>query len=125
MRRFCAGLCLLAAACLASGCFVFDELDAGQKIMDQHRARKNKTEQDTPQAKPSEDESPGLVAKVKDWWSGLGEGGGTAASRDTSPPPHPDDVLGTCDLGGGLTFMRKFDCQRKGGKFKARRRSDS
>lgn len=125
MRRWSAILCLLAAACLASGCFVLDEIQAGQDLMDQHRPGGAKAEEDASESEPSGDASPGLVAKVKDWWSGLGADGGDATARDSGPPPHPDDVLGTCDLGGSLTFMRKFDCQRKGGGFKPRRKSDS
>ncbi len=123
MRRWSVVLCLLAAVCLAPGCFVLDEIEAGQEIMDQHRPGGEKAEQDTREPHPSEDSAPGLVARVKDWWSGLGAEDAQAA-RDSGPPPHPDDVLGTCDLGGSLTFMRKFDCQRRGGSFKPRR-SDS
>ncbi len=125
MRRWSAIFCLLAAACLTSGCFVWDEIEAGQELMDQHRPARAKAEEDAAEQHPSEDSAPGLVAKVKDWWSGLGSESDQATQRDSGPPPHPDDVLGTCDLGGSLTFMRKFDCQRRGGSFKPRRKSGS
>jgi hypothetical protein len=125
MRRWSAILCLLAAAGLASGCFVIDEINAGQEIMDQHRPHGKKAEEDAAKTGSPEDSSPGLVARVKDWWDGLGPESGGATPRDSGPPPHPDNVLGRCDLGGSLTFMRKFDCQRKGGSFKPRRKSGS
>jgi hypothetical protein len=121
MRRWSAIVCLIAAAGLATGCFVIDEIEAGQEIMDQHRPGGAKAEAEEEAAPPSEEGSPGLVAKVKDWWAGLGADSGGSPQRDSGPPPHPDDVLGTCDLGGSLTFMRKFDCQRKGGEFKPRK----
>lgn len=119
MRRWIA---LCSVAFLLGGCFVLDEIDAGQEIMDQHRQGGSKAEaEDAEGGSTPEGGAPGLVAKVKDWWSGLGSEPADSPERDSGPPPHPDDVLGTCDLGGSLTFMRKFDCQRKGGAFKPRR----
>ena len=117
MRRLIASLCLAAAACLGSGCFVLDEIDKGQELMDKHSPRAAQAEE----AAEPEDDSGGLVARVKDWWAGLGEGGETESPADSGPPPHPDDVLGTCDLGRSLTFMRKFDCLRHGGTFQPRK----
>ena len=124
LRRCGAALALALATSLATGCFVLDELDAGSDLLDQHAGRTPGEAE--PEAGEAEEGSPGLVARVKDWWAGLGEESGTGAAPDSGPPPHPDDVLGTCDLGGGgLTFMRRFDCQRKGGRFTPRRASGS
>jgi hypothetical protein len=39
MRRWIAIACLVATAGLHTGCFVIDEIDAGQEIMDKHRPK--------------------------------------------------------------------------------------
>lgn len=115
----------LLAALLTSGCFALDEIDQGQEVMEQHygKAREAKEAAEAaksgkplPAAKP---EDPGVLARVRGWWdakSAQGGGGKSGAAQDSGPPPHPDDVLVRCKVGSTTQFMRKFDCQLRGGK---------
>jgi len=110
--------CLLAAA-LASGCFAFDEIDKGQEVMDQHYGQAAKKKQGDAPEKPAE--QPGPMARLKGWleeqWSSLRQRA-ERAEEGGSPPPHPDDTLVACTLDGTTRFMRKFDCQLRGGTFR-------
>jgi hypothetical protein len=114
MRRVAA---ILLAATIASGCFAMDEIDEGQKIMDQHYGQAKKAQEPAEKEQGEPDGGgPGLVARVKGWWKGLQEKS-AEATEDESPPPHPDNVLVRCDLDGSTHFMRKFDCQLRGGTY--------
>ena len=107
-------IALCSIALLLGGCFVLDEIDAGQELMKQHQP-KDAAEAEQ-QEKPSEDGSPGFLDRAKRFWAGLGSDAQGGTQADDSPPPHPDNVLVRCDVQGRLEFTRKFTCQRKGGK---------
>ena len=109
-------IALCSVAFLLGGCFVLDEIDAGQELMKQH-APKDAAKAE-PEEQPSEEDSSGFLERAKRFWAGLGSDrqGGRGAQTDTSPPPHPDNVLVRCDVQGRLEFTRKFTCHRKGGK---------
>jgi hypothetical protein len=109
-------IALCSVAFLLGGCFVLDEIDAGQELMKQHQPKDAATAE--PEEKSSEDDSPGFLERAKRFWAGLGGDGqrGEGAHADDSPPPHPDNVLVRCDVQGRLEFTRKFTCHRKGGK---------
>jgi len=112
----CTGLALGGA-----GCFAFEEIDQGQEIMDQHFAGKRKAEEEKARrdeaTRAPEEPAPGLVARVQarvqSWWSGSE----TDAPEPSGPPPHPDNVPGRCEIDGSTQFMRKFDCQLRGGTY--------
>jgi hypothetical protein len=118
VRPFAAQLvaCALAAAPL-SGCFVLDEIDAGMAIMESH------TPQD--QKKKNVDPATGLQR---------GGGGGHLGARQrladyyaeqrAKAPPRststdPKDQMVRCNVGGTTHFMRRLDCQVRGGRVAA------
>ncbi len=112
MRRW---LLPILIAFATSGCFVFDELEKGQEIMDAHSPNRQAEEAEAPAPEPrarrgAKDEGvvAGLLASAKGWW------------QDTTEPKpmerDPDDVPVSCELGGSTQFMRKSDCLVRGGR---------
>lgn len=120
MRAFAIALACGALTLAGSGCFAFEEIDQGQEIMDQHfgadRKARAETEAREKAAEEAEDDGTGLLARARRWWN---DDGGSAPPEPESsgPPPHPDDVVGRCELDGSTQFMRKFDCQLRGGRY--------
>jgi len=99
-------LCLLAACLLLSGCFVFDEIDAGMEMM----------EKTGPQPPKQEAPDPGADAKKpsgQEWWSNAKSL--SAEDAEAVPPGDPKQLV-TCRIGGGSRFMRRGDCVSQGGK---------
>ena len=101
---------LLLTAGLLSGCFVFDELDAGHEILDAHTpaAKKKPAAAQTTEAGEGQEGPPTGQA----WWSG-------AKSLNTAPQePEAGDpnALVECRLGKGTRFMRRGDCASQGGR---------
>ena len=104
---------LLASLC--QGCFVFDELDKGQQIMDQHspRAREKAAKREEAAAAPRSaragaKQEEGTLEGLKKWWK---------KKREPAPPKRdPDDVVVRCQIRGSLHFLRKSDCMLRGGR---------
>jgi hypothetical protein len=101
---------LSLAVGLSTGCFVFDEIDQGREVMKKHSGagrRSQPAQAEEPEA-PEEDEGPGLLARVQQYF---------ADARESSGPERdPDDGIVTCDLlDGGLTFTHESDCLARGG----------
>jgi hypothetical protein len=101
---------LALVAQLASGCFVFDELDKGSKELDKHSATRNdaaKAKQaaaaKTAPGKPAEGE------KKKSWWEG-------ARSLSMAEKAPTDDPHVRCRVDGKETFMVQSDCVSQGGQ---------
>jgi hypothetical protein len=98
---------LLAVCLLGSGCFVFDEIDAGQAIMEKNSPKKPAAEAEG--AKPGEAAKPTGSA----WWS-------SARSIDTGPAHTADagdpNAPVACKIAGGARFMRRGDCLSQGGQ---------
>jgi hypothetical protein len=102
-------------ASLSQGCFVLEEIDKGQQIMDQHspRAREKTAKQEeagpAPRAGAKQEEKP--FERLKKWWK---------EKREPGPPEppkrDPDDVIVRCEIGGTMQFARKFDCMLRGGR---------
>jgi hypothetical protein len=104
--------CVLIAG-LCWGCFVFDEIDAGQKWMDDHSPNAERRGEEAPPAtalasarKPKSE--PGMGDKLKQWWAKVTE--------PPPPPPDPNDVIVRCQLGAATHFTRKNECLLRGGK---------
>ncbi len=111
MRRL---VLLLSLLLLAPGCFVLDELDAGAEIMDQH-SPKSKAEREQPTAPArrasAADEGEGLLEGVQGWIAKKKK----PAARASRSTVDPDDVPVRCQSGGRTQYMRKSDCQLRGG----------
>lgn len=109
MRRL---LPLLLIACLSQGCFVLDELDKGQALMDQHSgtARKAKEKEKAAAeaaALESHDEELGVVAKLQDWWK---------RRNEPKPVERPEsDGIVRCATDGRTQFTYESDCLARGG----------
>jgi len=118
MRRPSVSLVLAALALGGAGCFAFEEIDQGQEIMDRHFAKERKAEEEAQgdETAGTPEEPAGLVARLQSWWSGP-DAEETAAPEPSGPPPHPEDVPGRCEIDGSTQFMRKFDCQLRGGTY--------
>ena len=105
MRRV---LILCAVAWLCQGCFVFDEIDAGMELMEQHSPKKNEPKEPTRIAASSAaEEEPGFVERLREWYD----------ARREAPPPErdPDDGVVRCNMRGVSKFMRKSECLLQGG----------
>ena len=109
-------LALLLVAALCQGCFVFDELDKGQKIMEQHSPKNLDAEEPAPTASPGRTAKPepgfveGLLASAKDWWN--------SETQPKGPERDPDDTVVRCELGERTQYTRKSDCQVRGGRIR-------
>ena len=82
-----------------SGCFVFDELDAGEKIMEQNA----KAQPAAPAAQPAAAPQAGAG-----WWA-------NAKSLSDAPGDGKNPAV-ACAIGGSTRFMRKSDCLSQGGR---------
>lgn len=93
-------IALLALCVCVSGCFVFDELDAGEKIMEQNAAAK-------PAAAPA---APAAAHQTgSGWWA-------NAKSLSDTPADAGANPAVACTIGGSTRFMRKSDCLSQGGR---------
>lgn len=111
MRRL---LAVVLLACLCQGCFVFDEINEGQKYLDEHGGHKGDKPKPTAQGSPApapEDE-PGpvtaLIARAQTWWEHRNE--------EKEPERPADDVIVRCEQGGSIHFTHKSECLVRGGK---------
>jgi hypothetical protein len=114
MRRRILALLLVALLGL-SGCFVFDELEKGDELMDKYAPRK---EEEPAPANPyptygqPKEEKPegfgGVVADLRAWWK----------KKSEKPPPQrsADDVPVQCEIDGHIYFMHKSVCHTRGGR---------
>jgi hypothetical protein len=111
MRAIALALTLSLLALPQAGCFVLDEVDKSAKLMDDHSPRHSKRHKRKNQAKQRRQkgkQDEGMVARIKRW---VDEGANL-------PEPDvfaEDDVLMRCDLPGGSEYLRKNDCELKGG----------
>ena len=110
--RLLAPLALAAALALPTGCFVLDEIDKGQKIMDQHSGRGAKhAPEPAPEAAADSDEAPGVIARIQAFWE--------ESRAEEAPERSPDDEIITCELhGGATTFTYESDCLSRGGEIR-------
>ena len=97
------------AACLLCGCFVFDELEAGERLMEQN-SRKPSGDEAPAAANAADGETPGPPTGQA-WWSGARSLNAPAEAK----PGDPNAPI-RCRLGGGTRFMRRGDCLSQGGR---------
>ena len=91
---------LLLACVFASGCFVFDELDKGEKILEEMSPTK-------PAAAPAEQRSRGA--------GGRRAGGRTRSRSSGRPTGEGENPVVSCTIGKATKFMRRGDCLSQGG----------
>jgi len=92
-------IALLVLCMCMTGCFVFDELDAGEKIMEQNAAAK-------PAPAPAQ---PAAAHQTgSGWWA-------NAKSLRDAPADSGNDPAVACEIGGSTRFMHKSDCLSQGG----------
>ncbi len=108
---------ILALALLTgptSGCFVLEELSAGQKEMERYsKGRKKREAAEAALAAELDTETAEQSAhaykdKLGEWW-----GWGGARSLDTQ---DIDESIVRCQLGSSTQFMGRDDCLARGGK---------
>ena len=104
-----AAVALGLVLCLSTGCFVFDEIDQGRKLMKKHSGQNpNVQREPEPAEEPEEgDEGPGLLARVQNLIQDYRE--------PDAPERSPDDGIVSCKLDDGLTFTHESDCLSRGG----------
>ncbi len=106
-------LLIALIACLTQGCFVWEELEKGEAIMDAHRPRNLDDPKEPAAVAPDEDES-NLIASLSqtlnEWW--------TSATEPSAPERDPGDVPVRCEINGRMQFTRKSDCSLRGGSIR-------
>jgi hypothetical protein len=101
-------LIVLLTALMCSGCFVVDEIEAGREIMEAHN----------PNSEPekAKEGSPGAPQtarqRLADYYAEQ-RAKASSGSRDTDAA----DEVGRCRIGGSTEFLRRSDCQVRGGTF--------
>jgi len=95
-------LVLLLACVFASGCFAFDEIDKGNKILDQNFSK--------PAEKPPAPNDPAAQGAQAggSWWA-------NAKSIEGRPVGEGEQAVVSCRVGKATKFMRKGDCLSQGG----------
>jgi hypothetical protein len=99
-------LAVILVSALFFGCFIFDEIDAGQKEMDRYDGKsKAAKEKATETAKKDE---PSAKDRARAWWD---------KARTFSPRSDDEssDIV-SCSIDGAIRFMSQTDCQNSGGK---------
>lgn len=107
---------LIAALCC--GCFVLDELDQGEVLMEQASSRggaKKKAAAAEAEAPASRSRASagsgggdGFLDTAKGWWTKL--------SAPAHTEPDPNDTVVRCRVDGSVQYMRASDCQVRGGE---------
>lgn len=112
MRRLLT-LALALPLVFGSGCFVFEEIDEGMKIMEAHTPEANKKKQQaaaaaaaTPGGKPS----PSYNQMVTEWWKDA-----TTLSTEPSPEVAADPLI-PCKHAGKTVYTKRSDCLARGGQ---------
>jgi hypothetical protein len=108
---------VVVALLFASGCWVGEELDQGDKLLEQHagkRIKKAKERKGAPAAPEAEaaparkSEGPGILAELTTWASKKLEG--------PPPPPDPGDAPVRCFVGDRQLFTSRYDCEAQRGR---------
>lgn len=101
---------LIAVLLLAPGCFVFDELDKGNAILDAHSPNRNKrkqAEKEAGGAKLAKDEAESPSELQRKWWEGAHTLGPTAGNAS--------DPFVSCRVHGSTRLTKQSDCLAQGG----------
>lgn len=98
------GLLTLAVLLLATstGCWVWDELSAGEKELDRYSGKPPAAEAKAPEPTPAPERT---ASDGQRWWK---------SARSVAPRDGTTDLV-RCRTGGSTTFTRAADCQGRGG----------
>lgn len=109
MRASLAAALLALAALGLPGCWALEELDRAEQEMDRYSAqRAERTPAAVPGPAAAEEEGPGIVERVRDWWR--------EARPRPSRPDGPTEPIVACRLPAGLRFTHRSDCLARGGE---------
>ena len=102
----------IAAVFLLSGCFVLEELEKGEAIIDAHSPNRKKRlkEEEEALAAAEAEKQPTASQKMAEWWDDAQSLG--PRSDDTAAA----DPMVNCQLAGGTRFTRRSDCLVRGGR---------
>lgn len=101
----------IAALFLLSGCFVWDELEKGEALMDAYspNRRKRMEEEEAARAAAEAEKQPTASERAAAWWD-------SARSIGPRPDDAPsDDPMVSCRLGGSVRFTKRSECMSRGG----------
>lgn len=98
-------LAVVLASTLSWGCFVLDEIDAGQKEMDRYSG---KPPEAAAEAKDSKDKELSPAERARQWWD-------SARTFEPRSEDAKSDIV-SCKVGGAIRFMSQIDCQNSGGR---------
>jgi hypothetical protein len=104
---------LLAVALANSGCFVLDEIEKGQELMATHSP-------DTPASASGQAESaekPQTPRERLAEYYAKQRAKAKSRAEKTASADAPGDAVGSCKVGGSTQFMRRSDCELRGGTF--------
>lgn len=106
-RRFLALACAVLLGLPLSGCFVIDEIDKGQKMMDEH----------SPEAKQKKEteEAEAPVAGKKDAIDNYFREEEKDGTTKSFSPGQVSEGIVACKLAGATQFMKREDCAARGG----------
>jgi hypothetical protein len=99
---------VILASTLCWGCFVFDEIDAGQKEMDRYGSKNKGSGEAAAPGKSEKTETASPQERMRQWWN---------SARTFSPRAEDakSDIV-SCKLDGAVRFMSQTDCQNSGGR---------
>ncbi len=100
---------LLLLATLCSGCFVFEELDAGMDIMEAHTPADKKKPAAAAAAAGEEAEKPPTYNESVAGWFENAQSLGPRKDEGDNP-------MVQCKLGGSTRFTKRVDCLTQGGE---------
>lgn len=115
--RIAALLALLLVLGLAPGCFVFEELDAGQETMDRLSQESSGSEEGSGAGSGDADGEGKDETDPDGWWKKartLTPGGGSDESAEEGGASKSSAAV-PCHLDGGTRFMRRDECLGRGG----------
>jgi hypothetical protein len=101
MRR----LAVILASTLCWGCFVLDEIDAGQKEMDRWGSKGKGGATAEAAAK---EEKPSPAQRAREWWN-------KARTFEPRSEDAKSDIV-SCKVDGKIRFTSQADCQNSGGR---------
>ncbi len=92
-----------------SGCFVIDEIDQGQKIMDDHSPKAKEEKEEAP--KKSAARAGGRTDAVDNYFREEAQDGTTKSFA----PGEVSEGIVACKLADGTQFMKRENCAARGG----------